>query len=179
MNNSSWISEKEYMETLEEVETTKEIERSGLPIFFEGDKIYIDDKDRHNLVIGSTGSGKTQAVILPMLKLSMNAKESFLVNDPHGELYQIMANSLKKKNYNVIALNFGNPVLGNNWNPLTYPYEIYKNGDYDIALGLIEELGYYIFMSKDYKNIDPFWINSTISYFTGLVLHLFENAKEE
>ena len=179
MNNSSWISETEYMETLEEVETTKEIERSGLPIFFEGDKIYIDDKDRHNLVIGSTGSGKTQAVILPMLKLSMNAKESFLVNDPHGELYQIMANSLKKKNYNVIALNFGNPVLGNNWNPLTYPYEIYKNGDYDIALGLIEELGYYIFMSKDYKNIDPFWINSTISYFTGLVLHLFENAKEE
>ena len=91
----------------------------------------------------------------------------------------MMANSLKKKDYNIITLDFANPLLGNNWNPLTHPYQVYKNGDYDIALELIEELGYYIFMAQEFKTIDPFWIYSTINYFTGLVLHLFESAKEE
>lgn len=179
MNNSSWISEREYKKSLTEVDVTKKVERSGIPIISSDNKIYIDDQERHNLVIGSTGSGKTQTIILPMLKLSMNAEESFLVNDPQGELYGKVANYLKDKDYNIIVLDFENPLLGNNWNPLTHPYNVYKNGDYDIALELIEELGYYIFMSQDYKAIDPFWINSTINYFTGLVLHLFESAKEE
>ena len=179
MNNSNWANMSEFKEMLEGVNLKTGVQKSGIPITYDDKYLYIDTKERHNLLIGSTGSGKTQAIILPMLKLSMMAKESFLVNDPKGELYESLANKLKKENYKVITLDFANPQLGNSWNPLELAYRTYKKGKLDKAVELVDKLAYYIFMDKEIRNSDPFWINSTINYFTGLVFHLFENAKEE
>ena len=44
---------------------------------------------------------------------------------------------------------------------------------------MLEDLGYYLFFDPKENNSDPFWINTSINYFTGLVLYLFDNAKEE
>ena len=41
---------------------------------------------------------------------------------------------------------------------------------------MIEDLAYYLFFNGANTNSDPFWFNSTVDYFTGLVLYLFENA---
>ena len=179
MNHSNWSTIEEFKEKLVGVNLETECKKSGVPILYDDKYLYIDERETHNLLIGSTGSGKTQAIILPMIKLAMRAKESFMVNDPKGELYEQLANQLKKENYQVIALDFDNPLYGNSWNPLKLPYQLYKEGNYDKALELIDELGYYIFMDQESKVVDPFWINSSINYFTGLTLYLFENAKEE
>ena len=178
MNNSRWATVEEYQKTLKEVGLNSNITTSGIPFMYDDNHLYIDDNLRHNLIIGSTGSGKTQAFILPTLKLAIKAQESFLINDVNGDIYQRLAKKLKQENYKVIAIDMDNPTLGDSWNPLSLPYKLYKEKNFDKSLEILEEIGYYLFYEKTI-NVDPFWINSTINYFTGLVLYLFENAKEE
>jgi len=59
-----------------------------------------------------------------------------------------------------------------------FPYSLYKKGETDRAIEFIESLGHYIFGEKNYTG-DPFWINSSIDYFAGLTIYLFENASKE
>ena len=177
--NARWASIEEMKERVEGVNLKTGVNISGLPIMYDDKYLYIEKKDNHNLLIGSTGSGKTQAVILPMIQMSRMAEESIVVNDPKGELYKITAKKLEEEGYKTIVIDFFDPRYGNNWNPLTLPYKLYKEGNKDRAIDLIEDLGYYLLTDSREKDQDPFWINSTINYFVGLTIYLFENAKEE
>ena len=179
MNNySHWATQDEIKKRLKEISSKNTLNQSGIPLFYQNNSAYIDDSEMHNLIIGSTGSGKTQAFILPMISLSKKAHESMVINDPYGELYKVCANNLQKDGYQTIALDFNEGKYGNNWNPLSLIYHYYKNKEHDLALRLIEDLGYYLFYNQN-KEMDPFWTNTTIDYFTGLVLYLFENASKE
>ena len=146
MGNSRWATSSEIKSKFKTINLGKEIETSGIPIGYEGSKIIIDDSEAHSLIIGSTGSGKTQTIILPMIKLSIKAGESILVNDPKGELYNHCANKAIEEGYNVILLDFDTSKYGNNWNPLEFIYNNYKNNNHDLAIKLLEDLGYYIFI---------------------------------
>ncbi len=81
----------------------------------------------HTLVTGTTSSGKTWRFVVPTIQLmSMTAaKPSFVVTDPKGELYDNNANKLKKEGYDVKVLDLRNPSASMQWNPLTYPYDMY------------------------------------------------------
>lgn len=177
-NHSHWATQDEIKKRLKEISSKDTLDQSGIPLFYQNNSAYIDDSDMHNLIIGSTGSGKTQAFILPMISLSKKAHESMIINDPYGELYKVCASNLQKDGYQTIALDFNKGKYGNNWNPLLLIYDYYKSGEHDLALRLIEDLGYYLFYDQN-KDMDPFWTNTTIDYFTGLVLYLFENATKE
>ncbi len=84
-------------------------------------------KPIHTLVVGTTSSGKTTRFVVPSLQLmaSTAAKPSFVITDPKGELYDINANKFKKEGYDVHVLNLRNPFQSVQWNPLTYPYDMY------------------------------------------------------
>ena len=179
MGKSRWATDKEVKERLVRVDYKKGIEKSGIPITYEKNDLLIDDRESHNLIIGSTGSGKTQSLILPMIKLSRLAGESLLVNDPKGELYIKTANKFKEDGYRVVLLDFDNSKYGNNWNPLELIYKNYKENNHDLVVDMLEDLGYYLFYEPNSNNTDPFWINTTIDYFTGLVLYLFKSGKED
>ena len=177
MSYARWATKDEVVARLKPVNLQTGVQKVGTPIMYDENYLYIDEKECHNLVIGCTGSGKTQVNILPTLKLAMMAGQPFVVTDPKGEIYQQLANQLKKEGYNVLSINFDNPKYGNNWNPLELVYKIYQDNK-DKAIKLIEDLGYYLFFDpKD--SSDPFWLNSTIDYFTGLTLYLFEKAKAD
>ncbi|MBQ2639641.1 MAG: type IV secretory system conjugative DNA transfer family protein [Bacilli bacterium] len=178
MSYARWATKEELLSKLEKVEVNKKIDKSGIPLAYEENNLYIDNNVSHNLVIGSTGSGKTQTTILPMINLAISAKESIVVNDPLGELYEINKEKLQKEGYEVAVLNFNKPDSGISWNPLDIPQKLYDNGDKDKASKMIEDIAYYIFTDTSRKEVDPFWVNSTINYFTGLTLYLFENSKE-
>ena len=47
-----------------------------------------------NLIIGSTGSGKTQSIVLPLLKTSIKAGESFIINDIKGDICKVLGDIL-------------------------------------------------------------------------------------
>ena len=179
MSYARWATKEEVVEKLTGVNLDTGVKESGTPIAYDDKYLYIDDKEAHNLIIGSTGSGKTQSMILPMLKLSMMAKESIVINDPKGELYTQCADALKKNGYEVFALDFDDAQYGNSWNPLKMPYQLYHEGERDKAIKCLEDIAYYLFFVKAEANVDPFWTNSVIDYFTGISLYLIENAKEE
>ena len=73
----------------------------------------VDNGEYHNLIIGSTGSGKTQAIVHPLVKILAKKGESMIVTDPKGEIYEKMLNFLRQKGYNIVILNFRDPQHGN------------------------------------------------------------------
>ena len=81
----------------------------------------------HTLVTGTTSSGKTWRYVVPTLQLmSMNgAKPSFVVTDPKGELYDNCSKKFKDEGYDVKVLDLRDPSSSMQWNPLSYPYQMY------------------------------------------------------
>ncbi|MBP5678423.1 MAG: type IV secretory system conjugative DNA transfer family protein [Bacilli bacterium] len=179
MSYARWATKEEMVKKLKGVNLETGVTSSGIPIAYDDKYLYIDEKETHNLIVGSTGSGKTQAVILPMIKLSMLAGESFLINDPKGELYKRCSSALTEKGYQVLVLDFDDAKYGNSWNPLQMPYRLYQEGEKDKAIKCLEDISYYLFFEKSEANVDPFWIHSVMDYFMGISLYLFEHAKEE
>ena len=88
MAYARWASKAELKDVLTKVEG--EVKKSGIPMYSEDSDLYINDSENHNLVFGITGSGKKQYTILPQLKLSIDAGESFLVNDVNGEIKEVL-----------------------------------------------------------------------------------------
>ena len=180
MAYSRWATTEELMSKLTQISYDSNIKKSGIPMMFDDNHLYIKDDEAHTMVIGSTGSGKTQSITLPQLRLAIMAGESIIVHDVKGELFNILSGELKEKNYNTMVINLDNPKIGNNFNPLTLPYNLYKKGDKDLAVELLEEVGHYFCCSENIQeNVDPFWNNSATSLFVGLTLYLFDNASEE
>jgi len=178
MSYAKWETRENMFKRVIQINENSVIEKGGIPIMHDDNNLYLTNDNAHSLIIGTTGSGKTQSTILPLMKLSMIAGESIIINDVNGDIYERTANNFKDNGYNVIVLDFDNPKYGDSWNPLVLPYKLYLNGEKDRALKIIEDLGYYLFTdTKD--TTDPFWTNMAADYFVGLVLYLFENTKEE
>ena len=176
---SRWCKDKEMKKTLCEIDPKAEkIDHAGIVVINDGKKMWVDDGEAHNLIIGATGSGKTQIVVFPMIKVLAKAGESMVLTDPKGELYEETSEMLRAYGYNVIVLNFRDPQKGNAWNPMTLPYRLYQEGNSDKAVELLDDLALNILY--DEKNTgDPFWEKSGADYFSGLALGLFEDATEE
>lgn len=177
---SRWATDKEMKKNLKKIDPRAEsTEYAGVPLINNGKEIWVDAGEWHNLVIGSTASGKTESIVQPMVKTLAKAGESMIITDPKGEIYERNAEELKEKGYNIVLLNFRNPQNGNCWNPLTLPYSLYKEGNVDKATELLDDLAKNILYDESSKGQDPFWENTSADYFTGLALALFEDAKEE
>ena len=78
---------------------------AGIPLIMKPNKVWVDNGGYHNLVIGSTGAGKTQTTVLPMVNLLAKHDESMIITDPKGELYEKTANLLRNKGYKIIVIN--------------------------------------------------------------------------
>lgn len=177
---SRWAEDKEIKKQLVKILPTEEkCEKVGIPLINNGKEIWVDPSGYHNMIIGSTGSGKSQSLSFPFIRVMAKGGESMIVTDPKGELYENTANELRERGYNIIILNFRDPQKGNCWNPFTLPYKLYKNGDIDKATELLEDLAKNILYDESSKGQDPFWENTSADYFTGLSLALFEDATEE
>ena len=177
---SRWAKEKEIKKELKFVDpTAQKTNVGGVPLILKDNEIWVDDGEYHNLVIGATGSGKTQTVIFPTVELLAKNRESMIITDPKGEIYEKTANMLKDKGYDILILNFRDPQQGNSWNPLTLPYTIYKSGNQDKAIELLDDLAANILYEENNGNADPFWEKTSADYFSGLALGMFEDAKPE
>ena len=176
---SKWAKDKDIksQEGVEKVDPlAAEVTAAGIPLINNGKEIWVDNGEYHNLIIGSTGSGKTQTVVKPMVNLLAKKGESMIITDPKGEIYKYSADYLNKQGYRIIVLNFREPQSGNAWNPLTLPYQYYKSGNTDKAIELLSDVAANILHEPDAK--DQFWGISAGDYFSGLALGLFMDAKE-
>ena len=156
---------------------SNEITAAGIPLINNGKRIWVDNGEYHNLVIGSTGSGKTETIVKPMVNLLAKKGESMIITDPKGEIFRYSASALRDRGYRIVLLNFRDPQRGNAWNPLSLPYKYYQSKNYDKATELLDDVALNIIYDPNNKN-DPFWEKSAADYFSGLALGLFEDANE-
>jgi len=176
---SRWATKNEIKKQLKPVDPKAyTADAAGLPVINDGKTLWVDNGEAHNIVIGATGSGKTQAVVFPMVHSLAKKSESMIITDPKGEIYEQTGEMLRERGYNIVLLNFRNPQNGNGWNPMALPYSLYKNDNTDKAIELLEDLALNILYEEKNGNADPFWEKSAADYFTGLALGLFEDAKE-
>lgn len=175
---SRWAEKKEMQSALKKIYVDeKTIDAAGIPIISDGLEVWVDDGESHSLIIGTTGSGKTRRLVDPMIKILAKKGESIILTDPKGELYEDSADLLRELGYNVIVLNFRDPIKGNAWNPLRLPYDLYVEGNQDKSIELLDDLALNIlYEEKNNSSADPFWEKTSADYFTGLSLGLFEDA---
>lgn len=181
---SRWSTEKEIKADSGVIRVdpkADKLEAAGVPLINNGKEIWVDNSEYHNLVIGSTGSGKTQTVVKPMVNLLAKKGESMIITDPKGEIYKYAATALKERGYKIIVLNFREPSHGNAWNPLTLPYVHFKNGNTDKSTELLDDVALNILYDSNKKSggDSDFWDKSAADFFSGLALGLFYDATEK
>ena len=181
-NYSRWAKDKEIQKSqdVRQVDPlSPKADAAGIPLMMNPKSVWVDNGGYHNLVIGSTGAGKTQTTVLPMVNLLAKHDESMIITDPKGEIFENTANYLKSLGYNIVLLNFRDPQQGNAWNPMFLPYSLYKSGNIDKSVELLEDLAANILHDPSAKGQDPFWENTSADYFAGLACALFEDANPD
>ena len=177
---SRWAKDKE-IKSAKGVERVPYVDKQskygGVPLVYDKEAAYVDNGESHTLVLGATGSGKTAGIINPTMKMLMKARESIIISDPKGEIFEKNSGLLRELGYEIIILNFRDPQKGNCWNPFHLPYKFQKEGNFDKANELLNDLATNIVV--DGQGNDPFWQDSAASYLTGLSLALFEDAESE
>lgn len=149
----------------------------GIPVTFLDGKHYYSNSFDHTLIIGNTGSGKTQCEILPTIFNLGYAGESMVINDSKGELYNYSADFLKKQNYNIYIINLRNAFASDGWNPLHLAYKYYKNGNIDLSGDVIENFSKSL--CKNLSSKDMYWEKSATAVLTALCYAIIEDAKTE
>lgn len=180
INYARWATEEEFKKGLTEVSLEDcSVEQSGIPLLCSDTSAYVDTSDSHSLIIGSSGSKKTRLFILPSIYSLAKAGESMVITDPKAELYERTSGYLKKKGYKVFCVNFRDESVNNAWNPLEAPLKFFKQGKFDLSVGLLNDFAA-ISIPKDTRSGgDPFWDDSARSAFMGLLLVLFLLAEDE
>ena len=177
---SRWAKDKEIKEELERVEVKqKRAKAAGIPLIVKENEMWVDNGEYHSLIIGATGSGKTEGFVHPQVHSLAKARESMIITDPKGEIYEKNSMMLRELGYQIVLLNFRDPQMGSAWNPMTLPYKMWKSGNHDKAIELLDDLALNILYDDSNKNADPFWEKTSADYFSGIALGLFEDAKED
>ncbi len=152
---------------------------AGLPLLSNGREAYVDDKDTHTLIFGSTGSKKTRLFCMPLINMFAKAGESFIVTDPKGELYARTSGLVKEKGYKTVVLNFRDIGMGDMWNPLFLPYEMYKKGDQELGVSMLNDFISMIAAPQRANPKDVFWVEMASSLALANLLLLMEAADPE
>lgn len=152
-------------------------------------KTYVVNKkhDVHSCVLGISGSGKSERVIVPNIYYNANLSEEnrpcFVITDPKKEILERTGGVLAKNGYDIYVFDLNNADTSIKWNPLGEVWNIFHNKtelkkeDYANGFNLINEIVNSLPFAKDDGGI---WIsnakNVLISIFKFLILYsLLEN----
>lgn len=133
----------------------------GLPIM-----VYRDEKqklkvafqeDSHALILGATGSGKTQSVFLPLLniKAAQKDKANMVIVDAKLELLEKAGANFKKEGYDVIVYNYRDYMHSEYYNPMSEIYDQYMdalNLEEKVKISKDQDKVLYNFLNKQYTS---------------------------
>ena len=117
-------------------------------------------EEKHALVLGTTGTGKTQILVSPTIRIFAHSgqKPSMVISDPKGELYRDHANVLKEEGYRIMVLDLEDPFTSSRWNPMENAFDLYHRAT-ELASEVKkftdispEEVGYKRFAAEDIGN---------------------------
>jgi len=180
LSESRWARREEIENNAQKINLdSTNYSSAGLPLISDAKTAYVDDSDKHTIIFGSTGSKKTRLFCMPMINMMVKAGESFIATDPKGELYNKTSGIAKENGYDIVVLDFRNIGKGDCWNPLEIPYDLYHNGNKDLAMTLMNDfiasLGE---MHRETTN-DVFWIEMASALALANLTLLMECGKKE
>lgn len=178
--DTRWATDEEMMSPLSSFKIAIEkppFTAAGLILKSDGKTVYVDGMDHHSMILGSTGSGKSRLLCMPMIGIMANAGESFIATDPKGELLKMTSGFVKEQGYQVVILNFRDVNKGDMWNPLLIPYELYQQGQKDQAMSLLND--FVMTLTSADSSHERFWMQMAQSLILANILLLFETGKKE
>lgn len=175
--SSRWLTKKELKQEYKVWHINKPLKSGGIPVTISDNKYYYSDSFDHTLIIGSTGSGKTQCEILPLIFNLGYASESMVINDTKGELYSYTSKFLKDKGYTIRIINLRDAFSSDGWNPLHLAYKYFKLDNIDLAGDIIENFAKSL--TKNLSSKDMYWEKSATAVLTALCYALIEDAESE
>lgn len=120
-------------------------------------------KDGHILVIGGSGQGKTQGIVIPTMKTWIGSK---IILDCKGDL-QLHYDELYQGTGNTVNLFApGTPEISCRYDP----YELLREGGEDNLAGNIGDLAR-ILLPAPPHTADPIWHESAVALLTGAILY--------
>lgn len=114
-------------------------DEGGMPLLANPKEAYIDAADHHNLILGSTGSGKTRRLILILINILLRSPGSLIIVDVKGMLRRMTSGLAKRIGKKVISLDMKEFRHGECWNPLEEPAKLYYEGHRDQACELFAD----------------------------------------
>lgn len=126
--------------------------------------------NNNDMIIGSSGSGKTGGYVIPNLQ---NISGSMVVSDTKGQLSRRFEKELRRKGYDVYTLDFVNPMKSCGYNPLA-EVRRYSDGSYreqdilTIANAIMPVL----------DPSEPFWEQAAAGFLTFLIAYCLEALPE-
>ena len=91
-------------------------------------RLWYNNGSYHLLTVGTTGSGKTQNIVMPSILSIATSGASMVINDPKGELYSLTSEYLKRSGYKVYAMDYFQPLAGTCFNQLFMINQEYDRG---------------------------------------------------
>lgn len=155
--------------------TEWESKTGGVIITRDGDNFLVDEEPGHNLIIGTTRSGKDQMFVEPNIETNSrcSCKPSFIIIDPKCETYRHTCRQLRERGYLDILINLLDPDFSDRINPFSRIIELYKNGDKDNAYKEARSFAYSIFWNTPSENgndENSTWNNAATDIFTALII---------
>ena len=154
------------------------LEAGGLPIDCDGQQAVINAGDDHTLIFGGTASKKTRTLIAPLIQILAQAGESMIIMDVKGELsdgktFPGIRGELEDKGYDCHFVNL-REMNGDGVNLLLEPYRLYRNGERDEALVMINNIVDALAAIYKGSKADPYWELTAKLYLTATMVLMFE-----
>lgn len=157
--------------------TLDKSEKGGIPLFKTGDKIFVDADDSHSIIFGASGSMKTRRLIMPLINYLISSGESLFVADPKGELFNRTSGFAESLGYKIFSLNLRNPAVSHRWNPLGTPWKLYRSGEKEASVNMINDFIEIVADEQRNSRADPFWHETAANLLLANILLMFETCK--
>ena len=144
--------------------------------------VYVLNKDEHALVLGSTGAGKTRSLVLPTIGITGSARrESLLISDPKGEVFDHTASWLSQQGYQIRRIDLIDPSQGSRFNPLDGVINALMAGDWSRGPAIAQDIAQILVDGQPDSGAqkDPFWPETEKALITSMILALAEWAPPE
>ncbi len=152
---------------------SKELKDSGIPLDVDGNHVYISDSEKHCMICGASGKGKTRRVLYPLVTMSARAGRSMVIADMKGEIYRNTAKEVKACGVDIKVINLRNPAIGDRFSPLSLVQQYWDNDEKGRAMTLLKGI-VDILATSITSDRDKFWENAACDTFLGFALLLLE-----
>ena len=152
----------------------------GIPLrFYNGSPVF-DGSSFHTVIVGSTGAGKTHCIIIPECLSIVWNRESFLVEDPKGEIEGILEGELRRLGYEVHRLDARDPFASDRVGFLSEIYDKHRTGDpleMADANRMLEDMA--LVLMDNGNPEDRYWIDMASRLFVGCAQLLLRGCERE